>query len=141
MQRPIGVTVLAILHFIGAGFAVLCGSGFLFGGTILALLGMSFPAAIASFWLVVGAASFFAGAVLAIVVGVGLLRLRNWARLVSIVLAGLGWLFAVLGIFNALLHFSVFLTIRELLVAALYLWIVTYLLKPNVKQAFGATGL
>lgn len=140
MNRPTGVTVLAVLHFLGAGFAVLCGFGFLFGGSILALLGMSFPAAIAGFWLVVGAASFFAGAVLAVLVGVGLLRLRSWARLVSIVLAGLGLLFAVLGVFSALLHFSVFLTIRELLVGALYLWIIMYLLKPNVKQAFGASG-
>ena len=140
MNRPTGVTILAVLHFLGAGFAVLCGFGFLFGGTLLALLGMSFPAGIAGFWLAVVAASFFAGAVLAVLVGVGLLRLRSWARLVSIVLAGLGLLFAVLGVSSALLHFSVFLTIREVLVAVLYLWIMTYLLKPHVKQAFGASG-
>ena len=140
MERQTGVTILAILNFLGAAIAVLIACGFLFGGTIIALLGMSAPTSIAGFGLVVAAVSCFAGAVLAVLTGMGLLKLRNWARILTIVFTGLSLVSAALGILSALAHFSVFLTVRELIVAAIDLWIITYLFKPHVKQAFGATG-
>jgi hypothetical protein len=140
MNRPTEVTVIAILSFLSAFLAVILGFGFLFGGAIIASLGMSLPASVIGAGVALFACVFFGFAALDIVTGIGLLNMRNWARVVTIVIVGLSLFFAVLGILSGLLHFRIFLTFRELCVAAIDLWVITYLFKPQVKQAFLATG-
>jgi len=140
MSRPTGVTVIAVLSFLGACMSVVLAFGFLFGGALVATLGMSVPASIVGVAAIIGAGVCFVTTSLAVCNGIGLLKLRNWARILTIVLAGLGLCSAVFGILMALLHFRIFVTLREAIVAALYFWILTYLLKPHVKQAFGASG-
>ncbi len=48
---------------------------------------------------------------------------------------------AVLGLLAGVAPFNALLSLRQLVVIAIDIWIIWYLLRPHVKQAFGATGL
>jgi hypothetical protein len=88
---------------------------------------------------VVGAI-FLVLALLELAIGIGFIKLQNWARVVAIVFTGIGVLFGVLGMFSLLAHVMVFALMIRFIVLALQIWILVYLFKPHVKQAFGATG-
>jgi len=144
MERPLGVTILAILHFIGVFFAICAG--------LLMILGMGFFAAalaraanigsggagiIAGLGVVLAIFAFI-GAAISGLIGWGLWNLKNWARIVSLVFAVLGMLGGAAGLMWALMHFNpVFMTtaIVRAGIAALIFW---YLNQPHVKTAFGA---
>jgi uncharacterized membrane protein (DUF2068 family) len=146
MQRPTGVTILAILAFIGAGMLVLAALAMFAGGAILSRF-----ANIPQVGMVAGVAGailavmFLGFAVLEFVIGLGLWKLQNWARILTIVLICLALLSSALGILMGLTHmlgmFFFMLFFRRIIIAAIQVWILIYLLKPHVKQAFGATGL
>jgi hypothetical protein len=141
MERPTGVTILAVLAFIGAGMLVLAALGVLVGGAMVGSLaarpGMGmFAGALGAIIGVV----FLGFAILYLVVGIGFLKLQNWARVLVIVLSGLGALVNGLGILTALFHFHPLIVVGRAIGLAINLWIAMYLLKPHVKQAFGATG-
>jgi Predicted membrane protein (DUF2127) len=141
MQRPTGVTILAVLAFVGAGLLVLFALAALMGGALLSNMsgyprfGMVAGAMVAVF--LIGFAALEAG------IGIGLWKLQNWARVLTIVLTGLGLLASVARLVSpfAYLHFFFFaFLVRRLIVTAIQIWILVYLFKPHVKQAFGATG-
>src|SRR5580693_5057648 len=103
MQRPTGVTIIAVLDFIGAAgllilglLAFACGSllaGF-FNAAATANGGTgAAPASglAAGIGIFIGAI-FLAFAIFAIFVAIGLLKLKNWARVTTIVLSVLGLL-------------------------------------------------
>lgn len=143
MQRPTGVTILAVLAFCGAGFLVLGALGALFGGALLSSLSSSGIGMMAGVGAAMIAVFLLIFAALDVAIGVGLLKLRNWARVVTIVLIGLGFLGSVFSVFSPFAHMHVFFMqflIRRLVLAAIYAWILWYLFQPNVKQAFKATG-
>jgi ABC-type multidrug transport system permease subunit len=77
---------------------------------------------------------------LELAIGIGFIKLQNWARVVAIVFTGIAVLFGVLGIFGLLAHLMLFVLVVRLITLALQIWILVYLFKPHVKQAFGATG-
>jgi hypothetical protein len=141
MERPTGVTVLAVLAFISTGLLVLAALGVLLGGAMVANMaarpGMGMMAGTLGAILGVVLLGF---AILYVAIGIGFLKLQNWARIVTIILCGLGVLFNGLGLLTALFHFSVLLFVWRAIVVAIEVWIILYLLKPHVKQAFGATG-
>jgi len=141
MERPTGVTILAVLGFIAAGMLVLAALGVLLGGAMVADMaarpGMGMVAGIGG---AVFGVLFLGIAVLYAVVGVGFLKLQNWARVLTIVLCGLGVLSYALGTLSALFHFHPLLVLWRVVLLAVNLLVVFYLLKPHVKQAFGATG-
>lgn len=145
MGRPVGVTVLAILDFIGAGFCVLGGLVMMLGGGFLANLinqqGGQGSAGAAGIMAGLGAAAgvfiIIMGGVCALV-GFGLWKLKGWARIVSIVLAGIGAAFQLLGLLGTLAHFSLFAVVWSLFWIAVDALIIWYLLKPEVKAAFQA---
>jgi len=142
MQRPTGVTILAVLAFLGAGFLLLLALLSLVGGALFSTLASSRMGALAGVGAVVVAIFLLIFAILDVAIGIGLLKLQNWARIVTIVFIGLGFLGSVLSIFSPFhvhFFFVVFL-IRRLVLAAIYAWILWYLFQPNVKQAFGASG-
>ena len=85
-------------------------------------------------------AIFLVLALLELAIGIGFIKLQNWARVVAIVFTGIGVLFGVLGMFSLLAHVMVFALMIRFIVLALQIWILVYLFKPHVKQAFGATG-
>jgi len=142
MERPTGVTILAVLYFIGTAFLGLCGILFIVGGSMLSGLAQSGgpgSALLAAGGAVVGAI-FLVLALLELAIGIGFIKLQNWARVVAIVFTGIGVLFGVLGMFSLLAHVMVFALMIRFIVLALQIWILVYLFKPHVKQAFGATG-
>jgi hypothetical protein len=71
-------------------------------------------------------------------VGSGMMKLKNWARVVTLVLAALSVLSGI-GIFVGT-HGLIFMSLLRVAIAA---WIIWYLLQPEVKTAFGVapTGL
>lgn len=141
MARPTGVTILAVLSFLGAGLMLLGAAGlFLLGSSagIAAMAGRG--GGMGGPLMAMGA---FAGiaclilAVLYLVNGIGLLKLRGWARLLTILLVALGIIFGVLGIVRAMAPMMIGLIVWDLVLIAIDVWIVIYLFKPHVKAAFG----
>jgi hypothetical protein len=109
-----GVTVIAVLNFIGAGLLLLL---FIFALTKSADAGLSL-------YLLPFQVAF------AIVVGVGLLQLKPWGRIIALIGYGLNVAVDVISLFSAEVTTSTFI---NFVIAAIFVW---YLLRPNVAQAF-----
>ena len=145
MGRPTGVTVIAILCFIGAAFCLLGGLGMILGGGFLASVisqqqgqGSAGAAGIfAGLGAVLGFV-FLVGAAIDIVLGIGLWKLKGWARITTIVLTGIGAAFQLLGLLTSLAHFAIGNFLITVIILAIQGFIIWYLLKPEVKAAFQA---
>jgi len=141
MGRPTGVTILAILNFIGAVFCLLGGIGMILGGGVIASMlsqgqGNAGAAGIlAGLGAAAGVFIIIVGGVSALV-GFGLWKLKGWARIVSIVLYGISAAFQLLGILGTLAHFNLFGLIWGVFWIAVDAFVIWYLLKPEVKAAF-----
>ena len=126
MQRPTGITVMAVLSAIGGVFGLLAS---------LALLGLGAAVSATSG---LGGLAFVAGiiilaySVLSLVLAYGFWTLKPWAW-------PLGIGVQVLGIIQAVLQFmdnssNVISLVISLAIAGVILW---YLYQPHVKSAFG----
>lgn len=141
MGRPVGVTILAILDFIGAAFCLLGGIGMIVGGGFIATMlsqGQGSAGAAGIFAGLGAAAGVFIiiiGGVFALV-GFGLWKLKGWARIVSIILYAISAVFQLLGILGTLTHFNMLALIWGMFWIAVDAFIIWYLLKPEVKAAF-----
>jgi hypothetical protein len=142
MGRPVGVTILAILDFLGALACIGLGILMFVGGGLGAMAGSQAGDGSGGLGALVGALGAAAGVVFLIfgvisfVLGWGLWKLKNWARLITIILLALsvaGSLFGLVGVFA---HFTVFGLIWTLVWVAIYALIIWYLLKADVKAAF-----
>ncbi len=125
MQRPTGITILAILAAIAGVFGLLAA---------VALLGLGAVGGAAGLGGFVFVAGLFAlaYAVLSLALAYGFWTLKSWAW-------PLGIGVQVLGIVQGVLQFlndssQLVGTVISLAIAALILW---YLFQPNVKAAFG----
>ncbi len=114
-MRPTGVVLIAIYHFLSALFLVLLAISLMVGGSVLALLfgGAGREGAMAGLGLgllvgVIGAAFFCFYALIAAVAGYGIWALREWGRILSIVLAVISLLLSLPGLLALGLHFSLF---------------------------------
>ena len=142
MQRPTGVTILAVLYFLGAACFLLVGLLSFVGGSLLAGLAHSGGPGSAIFAMggvIIGVVCVLF-AVLDFAIGMGFIKLQNWARVTAIVLTAIGIIFGLLGLLNVVMHMVIFSIIWQLIILAIYIWILLYLLKPHVKQAFGAAA-
>jgi uncharacterized membrane protein (DUF2068 family) len=144
MNRPTGVSVIAVLCFIGAAFCLIGGIGLIAGGGFVANMmnQQAQGAGAASFVAGLGAAlgvGFLVGGAVNVLVGWGLWVLKEWARIVTIVLSAIGALFQLPGLFSALGHFRIGSFIWIAFWIAVYVVIIWYLLKPEVKSAFKAS--
>lgn len=137
MDRPTGVIILAGLSFFAGALVLLVALGALVGGAFIASVFASLPTSLVGVGAIIVAIVCFFFAALYGFNGLGLLRLQNWARILTIILIILSLLSALLGLFGALVHFRVLLFIRQLIVIGIDLWILMYLNKSHVKQAFG----
>lgn len=140
MERPTGVTVLAILDFLGALILICAGLAFLLGMGIAGAGMMSQARGGGAFLAGLGAIGgvvFLVFAAISALIGIGLWKLKNWARIVTIVFSGLGILGGLLGLLTALLHFSVFTLVFRLVFIGIYALIIWYMLQPDVKKVFG----
>ncbi len=141
MGRPTGGTVLAVLNFLGAGLCVLGGLAFTVGMGIGGAAAASTKGAGVGAFLVglgdVGGVLLLVCAAIGVVVGIGLWKLRGWARMVTIVLTILSLVLAVPGLFMSIFSLKVLQLIFQLIGAGIYVLIVGYMFRPHVKQAFG----
>jgi len=140
MQRPTGVTILAVVAF------VIAGAGVLFPLLIFARNPMmSSAGAYPQFALMTGigravvVAVCLGMAALYLVVGVGLWKVRNWGRILTIVLIGLNILTTLPVLFVPYAEQQL-VFVPELIDIVIVIWILVYLFRPRVKQAFGAIG-
>jgi hypothetical protein len=143
MGRPTGVTVIAVLYFLGTGICLLVGIGVIAGGGMFAELiknsGGENSGLGAGVMAAVGAVLgifLLAFGVLDLIVGIGLVKLKNWARIIALVLSGLDVLLALPGLALALLHFNLITLMFRLVLVAINGWIIWYLIQPNVTAAF-----
>lgn|SRR5579859_5282419 len=141
MARPTGVTILAVLSFLGAGLCLLGAAGLFLLGSSAGLAAMAgrggnMGGPLAAMGAFAGIACLIL-AVLYLVNGIGLLKLRGWARLLTILLTLLAIVFEVMGIVRALAGMHVGIIVWELILIAIDAWILVYLFKPHVKAAFG----
>ena len=141
MERPTGVTILAVVAFIMGGFSALGGLGIMLGGAALSHMansgGLGMLAGVGG--AVLGAI-FLGVAVIYIVDAVGLLKVANWARILTVVLVALHLLRSAFGLLRTVTHVHPIGLFFTLIFAAVDVWILVYLFKPEVKQAFGATS-
>ncbi len=135
MERPPGITALGSISAV-VGILMLA------GGTWLLLI--SIHADPAQTW----GLNYFLGAfavilmlfsIPQIVVGVGLLRMKNWARILALLGSATSIVALVFQLKLAMIlpMLSLYLIVR----AVLDVWLLVYLLSPRVKRAFGATGI
>lgn len=137
--------MLSILQFIGAAFCVLVGIGLLVGGTFIggllggAAAGGEGGAAGMGIGFLLGALGgvvFLVFAVLHVVVAWGMWTLKNWARMITLILAAIGAVFQVFGLLGSLLDFSLGSLLYSIVVLGINGAIVWYLIQPHVKAAF-----
>jgi hypothetical protein len=124
-KQPVGVTILGVLAAVAAGVSLYHALQFL--GVLPAMLG-PFQFFGQNFW---GAMVFGFNALLWAVIAWGLLSLKPWAWLFTIVVAVLGLLSAVFGLLGGS-EFSAMLP--ALVIDAI---ILIYCMSSGVKQAFG----
>jgi hypothetical protein len=136
-QRPRGVTILAVLWFVtGASDAV----GILY--SVFKMFSPNIAGAIVyiglTIYLLLLASVLLAKAALFVIAGIGLMKLQNWARLLSIGLIGFGLLIFAPALLTSVAHPA--RSLGLLMALALGIWVIVYFFKPHVKQAFGVTG-
>jgi len=139
VNRPTGVTILAILALIGTGCFVLFALLAFFGGVVAALASVPFFAMLSGIGAIGVVGFCLIAAAISAWIGMGLLKLRNTARILLIFFVGLSLLGSAIGLVFSLLHLDVPSAIVRLIIGGIDLWIITYLLKPHIKHAFGTT--
>lgn len=117
-DRPIGVTIIVILNFLGIGIL-----------SILLLLAWFIPGArqevhVLLQFLLVGVIG------VSLVISVGLWRLREWSRQLSVFLYGLSLFIDIIS------SFATTLTGDDLVSFAISVGIIFYLTRPNVREHF-----
>jgi hypothetical protein len=142
MGRPVGVTILAILDFLGALACIGLGILMFVGGGLGAMAGAKAGDGSGGFGALVGALGAAAGVaflifgVISFLVGWGLWKLKNWARIITIICMALGIAGGLFGLVGIFAHFTVFGLIWTVVWLAIYALIIWYLVKPDVKAAF-----
>ena len=138
-ERPAGVTILAVLFLIA-------GTIYAFGA-LIAPLNIFQPLAsilinpLAAVFVFLALAISFVQGFLLIAIGIGFLKLQNWARVLLIILIGLGFLGGIRGLVTSGANGILQSPGPAFILAAISIGILMYLFSPRVKQAFGATRL
>ena len=133
MPRPIGVSLIAILFLVTATYLLVVGAVMIVSpGTV----SMSSGADLLGGLEVAGPYMFVLIAVVATAIGVGLLRLHNWARRLAILAALLGMVLLLPSVSSAVLDFRIAQLIWGGLGVMVRAMIVWYLYQLPVKEAF-----
>jgi hypothetical protein len=137
------VTIIAVLTFCGAAVLALSSFGFFLiavMGTTSKDGGQPVSAAIDGMG-VAGGFSLLVLASVAACLAIGVLKLREWAWIVSMacIAAGIGCtIFSIFAFWSYRLIPVVAIIVFHLLVMGTGIWMLAYLARPNVKQAFRA---
>ncbi len=122
--RPLGVSILAILDFVGAAMMLLCGIGLAVG------IAAAFHVPVVSALGAVGGVIFIMVGLVPALLGWGLWTLHNWARVITIIFAILGLVGAALGLLSAETRLT---SLLPLVVNGAIAW---YMFRGEVKEAF-----
>lgn len=125
--RPLGVTILAVLAFLGGILGILASLGIVLGGAIISTV--SGP--LGAFFFLFGLATLVL-AVVELVLGYGFWTLKPWAWQLGFVLMALNVIVSVLTWLSGGTLFGV---VESLVIAAI---IAYYLNTPEVRRAFAA---
>ena len=139
-MRPTGIALIAVYHFLAALVLAVVGISLLVGGTIFsAIIGGHESGVFASLGLLVGAVGgiiFLSFALLYAIAGWGVWAMREWGRILSIVMAVLSLLFSLPGLLLMAMSLNLFLggyRIFRIAISVLILW---YLMQPQTKAVF-----
>ena len=133
MPRPIGVSLIATLFLVTATYLIVVGAVMLLSpGSV----SMSSGADLLGGLEVAGPYMFWLVAVVATAIGVGLLRLHNWARRLAILAALLGMVLLLPSVSSAVLDFRITQLIWGGLGVMVRAMIVWYLYQPPLKEGF-----
>ena len=133
--RPTGVSLIAVLYFIGGGLSIL---------SALSVLFTPLPAPFSNWTTAIGLLGVVFG-LLYTAIGWGLWELRDWGRIGTLVLSALGLVLNLVGGVYFLLGFSVEpygrvsfpgVGVGSLVLAAIYGWVIWYLMQPEVEAVF-----
>jgi hypothetical protein len=130
-QRPMGVTILAVLAIIGGVLGILGGILILLGGGLIAASGVEGAAAVGGLVIVFAILSIVIGA-LYLAFGIGAWGLKPWAWMLGVIGAGLSLLSALFQIIFLQSDIT-----SQIVGIAISIIILVYLFTPPVKQAFG----
>jgi hypothetical protein len=140
--RPTGIVLIALYHFISALFLVFLAVSMAIGGSVLgAMFGAGHNTAAGGLGIglligMVGAAFFAFFAIIAVIAGYGIWSMREWGRILSIGLAVISLLFSVPGLLLMGVHFGLFLGGFRLIRIAISIFIVWYLVQPQIRALF-----
>ena len=126
---PTGVKIISVLDYIGAAILVILGLLFIFGGGALAASIPIIGALGGAFFIVIGIV-FVAFAVLAFFVARGLWKAQKWAWIVSIIIACLGVLSALISMIQGNVTGNIFNLVVNGVIGAYLIF------SKAVKQAF-----
>jgi hypothetical protein len=134
-ERPAGVSILAVFCLIAGALSVSLSVGALLS-SVVGMLINPLMGIFVLLWLAVSVAI----AVALFAIGVGLIQMRNWSRVLVIGLASaLALLFTIgmLGMAASTVPLDGAALAMEITVIAVAVWVPIYLSKPDVKKAFG----
>jgi hypothetical protein len=134
-QRPMGITILAILGIIGGVLGILGGCSVVAGGALIGAMGAQAgvnEAAAGGGLLSVYGIVILLIAVADIVFGIGAWTLKPWAWMLGLVLQGLNVVIALVSIVAGWSTFG-----SQIIGLAINAVIIYYLMTPDVKKAFG----
>lgn len=146
MKRPLGVTVIAITTLLGATLLALGSFAFFFIG-VLAITGGDGADPVSASIAGMGVAGGFSLLVLsgvAVCLAIGVLRLQEWARVVSIGASAAGIVCTILSILTFAGHPVipvVPMVFCYVILIGAAVTMLAYLARPNVKQAFRTATL
>ena len=145
MNRPTGVTLIAAFFFVCAGLLVLAAIGFFIGGAFVGSLlgtaaqqrggGMTGAGIGAMIGAVVGVFMLI-GSIFNLACGVGLWKMKEWGRILTIVLCAIGLALGALGLIAGMLHLHILMMMWRMVWLAIDAGIIWYLVQPEVRAAF-----
>lgn len=133
MDRPVGVTILAVLDFIGAALIALGGIMMFAGGAFFASLIPGLGGAAGGALLVVFGVLLLAIAAVFALAGYGLMNGKPWAWMLQIILSALSILNGIVSIIR-----GGFGSLLGIAISALIIW---YFFTPPVKAFFGKSAV
>jgi hypothetical protein len=131
MQRPTGVVVIAVLYWLSAFMLLILGAVMAIGFTAFGGMMTGMNSLLAGFGVIGGIVLLGIGAAMAFV-GYSLFQLQEWARIVTIVLVGLGFVMGIFGIIHPI-GVGRFSSIIRMAIDGFIIW---YLVQPQVSVAF-----
>jgi hypothetical protein len=139
VKRPFGVTLVVVLMSIGAGLLALGSLAFFALAAVAISAGADGP--LSQLYLkmgALGAGIFLVLSVAYAALAIYMFRLVYWARLAAIVSIAVGLLIAVSGILASLPRPAIMVFAGQVFVIVVDVWILWYLMRPHVKDAFAA---